>query len=147
MSTSDIDKHQLEEGDKLTPRFDANGLIPVICTDEATGVVLMFAWMNEEALQLSIETGNAWYWSRSRKKLWQKGETSGNTQSIVDMRTDCDQDVIWITVNQRGGAACHTGRKSCFYRSIETGTQQADGARLTEIDSERLFDPEDIYKR
>ena len=147
MSTPDTDKHQLEEGESLTPKFDGNGLIPVICTDQDTGVVLMFAWMNEEALKLSIETGNAWYWSRSRKKLWQKGESSGNTQSIVDMRTDCDQDVIWITVNQQGGAACHTGRKSCFYRRIETGSQKTDATRLTHLDAERVFDPNEIYKR
>ncbi len=147
MSSCGPDKHELEEGETLTPRFDANGLIPAICTDASTGEVLMFAFMNEEALNLSIETGNAWYWSRSRQKLWQKGETSGNTQAIVDMRTDCDQDVIWIRVDQRGGAACHTGRKSCFYRRIETGQTAADGVKLTHIDDVRVFNPKDIYGR
>ncbi|MEM8688020.1 MAG: phosphoribosyl-AMP cyclohydrolase [Pseudomonadota bacterium] len=147
MSPSCTDKHQLEEGETLTPRFDANGLIPAICTDASTGEVLMFAFMNEEALNRSIETGMAWYWSRSRQKLWQKGETSGNTQTIVDMRTDCDQDVIWISVDQRGDAACHTGRKSCFYRRIETGQTAADGTKLTHIDDVRVFNPKDIYRR
>ncbi len=147
MSSSCTDKHQLEEGDILTPRFDANGLIPAICTDASTGEVLMFAFMNEEALNRSIETGQAWYWSRSRQKLWQKGETSGNTQTIVDMRTDCDQDVIWISVEQRGGSACHTGRKSCFYRRIETGQTAGQDIKLTHVDDVRVFNPKDIYGR
>ncbi|NNF80852.1 MAG: phosphoribosyl-AMP cyclohydrolase [Rhizobiales bacterium] len=147
MSGSQSDKHELEEGQSFTPRFDENGLIPVICTDAASGVVLMFAWMNETALHQSIETGKAWYWSRSRQKLWQKGETSGNTQVIVDMRTDCDQDVVWITVQQGGNAACHTGRKSCFYRRIEANSAEDSSVQLTPVDAERLFNPDDIYKR
>ncbi len=147
MSSSKSDKHELEEGASFTPRLDENGLIPVICTDVASGVVLMFAWMNEDALSRSIETGKAWYWSRSRQKLWQKGETSCNTQTIVDMRTDCDQDVVWITVEQAGGAACHTGRKSCFYRRVEANSAQDGGTQLTTIDDERLFNPDEIYKR
>lgn len=147
MCSSSDDKHQLEEGEALTPKFDANGLIPAICTDAATGVVLMFAFMNEEALSRTIQTGEAWYWSRSRQKLWHKGETSGNTQAIVDIRTDCDQDVIWISVDQRGGAACHTGRKSCFYRRIDADPSAAGGARLTHMDDERVFNPKDIYGR
>ena len=147
MSSSSDDKHQLEEGKTLTPKFDANGLIPAICTDAATGVVLMFAFMNEEALTRTIETGEAWYWSRSRQKLWHKGETSGNTQAIVDIRTDCDQDVIWISVDQRGGAACHTGRKSCFYRRIAPDSSAPGGARLVHVDDERVFNPKDIYGR
>ena len=138
MSHSDADKHELEEGRSFTPKFDANGLIPVICTDAASGTVLMFAWMNEDALNRTIETGKAWYWSRSRQKLWQKGETSGNTQTIADMRTDCDQDVIWISVEQSGGAACHTGRKSCFYRRIETGKPEAGNVELIPVDADRL---------
>jgi len=145
MSGSQPDKHELEEGESFTPRFDENGLIPVICTDATSGVVLMFAWMNEDALRRSIETGKAWYWSRSRQKLWQKGETSGNTQAIVDMRTDCDQDVVLITVEQGGGAACHTGRKSCFYRRIEANSAEDGGLHLVPIDAERLFNPDDIY--
>lgn len=147
MSSPDSDKHQLEEGESFTPRFDANGLIPVICTDAASGGVLMFAWMNQEALQRSIATGSAWYWSRSRQELWHKGETSGNTQSIVDMRTDCDQDIIWISVEQHGGAACHTGRQSCFYRRIESNAADGSDARLKQIDAKRIFDPDDVYNR
>ena len=147
MSSSSTDKHQLEEGARLLPRFDANGLIPAICTDADTGTVLMFAWMNEEALRRSIETGSAWYWSRSRQELWHKGETSGNTQVIVEMRTDCDQDVIWISVNQKGGSACHTGRRSCFYRRIEADASAPDGVTLTHVDADRLFNPKDIYGR
>ena len=147
MSSSRSDKHELEEGRSFTPKFDENGLIPVICTDVESGTVLMFAWMNEDALHRSIETGKACYWSRSRQKLWQKGETSGNTQTIVSMHTDCDQDVIWITVEQAGGSACHTGRKSCFYRRVEANTAGNGGVQLISIDDERLFDPDEIYKR
>lgn len=147
MSQSDTDKHELEEGTSFTPKFDANGLIPVICTDADSGTVLMFAWMNEDALSRTIETGQAWYWSRSRQKLWQKGETSGNTQAVKEIRTDCDQDVIWISVEQIGGAACHTGRKSCFYRRIEKSKTEPRGASLTSVDDTRLFNPKDIYKR
>ena len=147
MSRSNSDKHQLEEGDRFTPNFDANGLIPVICTEASSGVVLMFAWMNEDALNRSIETGQAWYWSRSRQKLWQKGETSGNTQAIVEMRTDCDQDVVWIAVDQSGDAACHTGRKSCFYRRVESDDRDAGGTRLSPVEADRIFNPKDIYER
>ncbi len=145
MSCKDPDKHELEEGESFTPKFDGNGLIPAICTDATSGMVLMFAWMNEEALRRSIETGKAWYWSRSRQQLWQKGETSGNTQVIVDMRTDCDQDVVWIAVDQSGGAACHTGRKSCFYRRVEGGAAEDGGPLLKPVDADKLFDPKDIY--
>ena len=147
MSCTQIDKHELEEGSSFTPKFDDKGLIPAICTDAASGVVLMFAWMNEDALNRTIETGKAWYWSRSRQKLWQKGESSGNTQTIVDIRTDCDQDVIWISVEQAGGSACHTGRKSCFYRSIKKSADGDDAVRLETTDSTRLFNPDDVYKR
>lgn len=145
MSLTDAEKHELEEGESFTPKFDGNGLIPAICTDAASGTVLMFAWMNEEALRRSIETGKAWYWSRSRQQLWQKGETSGNTQVIVDMRTDCDQDVIWISVDQSGGAACHTGRKSCFYRRVEGDSAEHGSPRLRPVEAEKLFDPKDTY--
>ncbi len=147
MSTPPADKHALEEGSSFTPKYDENGLIPVICTDAATGTVLMFAWMNEDALRRSVETGKVWYWSRSRQKLWLKGETSGNVQSIVDIRTDCDQDVVWVSVEQAGGAACHTGRKSCFYRRIEADPAENAGMRLTTIDTDLVFDPADVYKR
>ena len=111
------DKRALEEGDALSPRFDANGLVTCVATDAATGLVLMVAHMNAEALQRSIETGEAWYWSRSRKELWHKGATSGQVQTIVEMRVDCDQDAIWLKVSVAGdGGCCHTHRRSCFYR-------------------------------
>lgn len=111
------DKHALEEGTVLSPRFDANGLVTCVTTDAATGEVLMVAHMDAEALKRSIETGEAWYWSRSRKELWHKGATSGQIQTIVEMRVDCDQDAIWLKVEVAGdGGCCHTGRRSCFYR-------------------------------
>jgi phosphoribosyl-AMP cyclohydrolase len=114
-------KQELEEGGVLTPKFDANGLITAIVTDHRTGEVLMLAHMNAEALTRSISSGDAWYYSRSRQKLWRKGEESGNTQKIIEMRVDCDQDAIWIKVQQTG-PACHTNRQSCFYRSVEKGS-------------------------
>lgn len=111
------DKNALEEGTVLSPRFDANGLVTVVATEADSGAVLMVAHMNAEALQRSIETGEAWYWSRSRRELWHKGATSGQIQTIVEMRVDCDQDALWIKVKVGGdGGCCHTGRCSCFYR-------------------------------
>jgi len=111
------DKKALEDGHILAPRFDANGLVTCVTTDSATGDVLMVAHMNAEALQRTIETGEAWYWSRSRRELWHKGATSGQIQTIVEMRVDCDQDAVWLKVNVAGdGGCCHTGRHSCFYR-------------------------------
>jgi phosphoribosyl-AMP cyclohydrolase len=110
-------KADLEAGKALTPRFDANGLVSAIVVDATSGDVLMLAHMNAEALKLSIDTGDAWYYSRSRAKLWRKGETSGNNQKIVEMRVDCDQDAVLIKVEQTG-PACHTGAISCFYREV-----------------------------
>lgn len=113
------DKQSLEAGSGLTPRFDANGLVTAVATDADTGDVLMVAHMNAEALALSIETGIAHYWSRSRKELWKKGETSGNVQEIAELRVDCDQDAVWIKVRPQGDrTACHTGRRTCFYRIV-----------------------------
>lgn len=141
MSTSaDIDR---EEGLALRPKFDASGLVTAVATDASSGEVLMVAHMNEEALRKTVATGEAWYFSRSRNALWQKGETSGQTQRVVEMRVDCDQDAVWIRVEQVG-AACHTGRKSCFYRKIEGGE---GGAKLAFIDAERLFDPNAVYRK
>lgn len=115
------DQNELESGAELTPRFNDQGLITAIAQDAASGDVLMLAWMNAEALSLTISTGNATYYSRSRQELWVKGATSGNTQIIKDIRIDCDQDAVLLLVEQNGGA-CHTGKESCFYRSInETG--------------------------
>lgn len=140
------DKTAREEGTVFAPSFDAHGLLPVVVTDAKTGEVLMFAFMNAAALALSIETGQAHYWSRSRKALWRKGETSGNGQRIVEMRTDCDQDAIWLKVEMTGtDASCHTGRKSCFYRAVPLGTAPGAALSLVWVDAERHFDPEAIY--
>lgn len=109
----------LEEGNILSPRYDANGLIAAIAQDIETKEILMLAWMNEEALQKTIGTGEAHYWSRSRQELWHKGATSGNIQHVSEIRIDCDQDAVILLVEQTGGAACHTGRKSCFYRVVD----------------------------
>ena len=118
MSGSEAIEHRLN----LTPQFDASGLIACIAVDAGTGEVLMLAYMNEEALRRSIETGQAWYWSRSRRELWRKGATSGQTQRIVEMRVDCDQDALLIKVEVGGdGRACHTGQRSCFYRRVALG--------------------------
>ena len=120
-------KAEVEEGALLMPAFDAQGLITCVTTDADTGEVLMVAHMNAEALARSIATGEAWYWSRSRRTLWHKGDTSGQLQSIVDMRVDCDQDAIWIKVRVGGdGGCCHTGRRSCFYRSVSLGGASRD---------------------
>jgi phosphoribosyl-AMP cyclohydrolase len=115
-------KADLEEGVAFTPRFDADGLIGCITCDAADGAVLMFAHMNAEALRLTLETGVAHYWSRSRQSLWRKGDTSGQQQKVVEIRTDCDQDVLLMKVVPGGdGGACHTGRRSCFYRKLTFG--------------------------
>jgi len=116
------DKHALERGETIAPRFDQNGLIAAVATHADTGEVLMFAWMNAEALDLTLKTGKAHYWSRSRQELWLKGETSGQVQLVVETRIDCDQDCVWIKVRPQGdGGACHVGFRSCFYRVVEDG--------------------------
>ena len=113
------DAKALESGLSFAPKFDAEGLIPAIVTDASSGAVLMFAHMNAEALRLTLETGRAHFWSRSRAKLWQKGEDSGNVLQVREIRTDCDQDVVWIMASVAGaGVACHTGAASCFYRRV-----------------------------
>ena len=132
MSTSS-DSRDIEEGLSFRPKFDASGLVTCVATDASTSEVLMVAHMNEEALRKTLATGEAWYYSRSRQALWRKGETSGHVQRVVEMRADCDQDAIWIRVEQTG-AACHTGRHSCFYRKVE-GTD--GGARLSFVDASR----------
>lgn len=135
---------QLEEGTAFAPRFDAAGLVTVVTTEAGSNDVLMLAHMNAEALALTLQTGIAHYWSRSRGKLWRKGETSGELQEVVELRTDCDQDAIVLVVNQTGrGAACHTGRKSCFYRRavVKNGTVSLEDTGLP-----KLFDPKDVYR-
>ena len=135
-------KEEIEKGTKLQPKFDANGLIPCITTEVHTNEVIMFAFMNEEALRHTIETKKATYYSRSRNKLWVKGESSGQVQWVKEMRTDCDQDVLLIKVDiGENGAACHTGYKSCFYRKLDDETQE-----LVYDGGERVFDPNEVYK-
>jgi phosphoribosyl-AMP cyclohydrolase len=139
--SADIDDR--EEGLVLKPKFDASGLITCVATDAATGDVLMVSHMNDEALRKTVASGEAWYFSRSRNALWRKGETSGHTQRVVEMRLDCDQDAVWLKVEQKG-AACHTGRRSCFYRKVEADD---GGTRLSFIDADRLFDPDAVYRK
>jgi phosphoribosyl-AMP cyclohydrolase len=127
----------------LTPKFDADGLVTCVTTDAQSGEVLMVAHMNAQALAQTIATGDAWYYSRSRKKLWRKGEESGHTQRVVEMRIDCDQDAVWIKVEQQGPGACHTGRRSCFYRAIPLG---GDGAVTLAFDGDKIFDPKSVYR-
>lgn len=117
-AASALSREELEEGDVFAPRFDADGLIPAITQHAETGDVLMFAWMNADALAHTIRTGEAWYWSRSRNELWHKGATSGQIQKIVEIRTDCDQDVMLLRVVPRRAGACHVGYNSCFFRSV-----------------------------
>ncbi len=122
------DKHALEHGAELAPRFDANGLIAAVTTHAETGEVLMLAWMNAEALAKTLDTREAWYFSRSRGELWRKGATSGQVQKVVEARIDCDQDAVWLKVlPQADGGACHTGARSCFYRIVEGRRLVADG--------------------
>ena len=119
-------KNEIEEGAGFAPQFDRDGLIVCITREQASGDILMVAYMNEEALRLTLDTGVAHYWSRSRQTLWRKGDTSGQVQNVIEMRTDCDQDAIELIVEAGGdGKACHTGRRSCFYRKVE---RAADGA-------------------
>jgi phosphoribosyl-AMP cyclohydrolase len=136
--------NDVEEGLTFKPKFDASGLVTCVATDAATSEVLMVAHMNDEALRKTIASGEAWYFSRSRNALWRKGESSGHVQRVVEMRIDCDQDAVWIRVEQTG-AACHTGRRSCFYRAVREGGE--GGAQLSFVDAERLFDPKDVYRK
>jgi len=133
----------VEEGRALSPKFDADGLVTCVATDAASGDVLMVAHINAEALARTIETGEAWYYSRSRRALWRKGETSGHVQRVIEMRIDCDQDAVWIKVEQTGAGACHTGRRSCFYRAVPLG--KAPDAALEFREAERAFDPAKAY--
>jgi len=139
-------KEDIESGSAFAPKFDEKGLIPAIDTDFATGEVLMQAWMNAEALAKTIEIGEAVYWSRSRKELWHKGATSGHTQVVKELRTDCDQDSIWLRVEQKGGAACHVGYRSCFYRRVPVGEEaKSAGTDLVKTEQEKAYDPEAVY--
>jgi phosphoribosyl-AMP cyclohydrolase len=136
---------EVEEGLVLTPKFDADGLITCVVADATSGEALMVAHMNAAALAKTIETGDAWFYSRSRRRLWRKGETSGHVQRVVEMRVDCDQDAILLKVEQHGAGACHTGRRSCFYRAVTLRGPAGERAALTFVDAERAFDPGKVY--
>ena len=139
-------KHDLETGDVLSPRFNADGLVTAVTVDAGDNTVLMVAHMNADALRLTLETGIAHYWSRSRKSIWKKGETSGNMQSVSEIRVDCDQDCIVLKVNTAGdGANCHTGRHSCFYRIVGKDAEGRPVLAIDENDPPR-FDPEKVYR-
>ncbi|HBF29520.1 phosphoribosyl-AMP cyclohydrolase [Rhizobium sp.] len=137
------DKSILEDKGLLTPKFDAHGLVTAVVTDHRDGELLMVAHMNAEALALTIETNLAHYYSRSRKALWKKGESSGNMQRVKEIRVDCDQDAIWLKVEVTGvDATCHTGRRSCFYRSVQL---ENGAAQMVITDDHRHFDPNEVY--
>lgn len=137
------EKAVLEEGAAFSPKFDAHGLITAVVTDAGDGTILMLAHMNAEALSLTLETGVAHYWSRSRKSIWKKGESSGNLQAVKEILTDCDQDAILLKVEVAGHAAtCHTGRRSCFYRAVQV---ENDAVQLKSVDEHRHFDPTEVY--
>ncbi len=135
---------EVEEGQLFAPKFDAAGLITCVVTDVETGALLMVAHMDAQALDRTVSTGEAWFYSRSRQALWRKGETSGHVLHLAEMRVDCDQDVLWLRVRQSAAGACHTGRRSCFYRAVVC---QGSGAPLTLafLDDERVFDPAKAY--
>lgn len=131
----------IDETDLFCPKFDADGLIPALAIDAETREPLMLAWMNRESLARTLAIGEAVYYSRSRKEIWHKGATSGHTQAVKEVRTDCDQDVLLLYVHQQGAGACHTGRRSCFYRKVVPG----DPVALAFIDDARTFDPKEVY--
>jgi len=136
---------QVEESNDLAPKFDKNGLIPVVTTDYLSGEVLMQGYMNEESFKKSIEIGEAIYYSRSRKTLWHKGKTSGLIQIIKEIRIDDDQDCVWLRVDVKGGASCHVGYRSCFYRSVPFGDKQKESQKLEFEEKEKVFDPKKVY--
>jgi len=137
----------IEEGKILSPKFDKDGLIPVITTDFKTGEVLMHGYMNSEALKKTLETKEAYYWSRSRKEVWHKGETSGFIQKVVEVRIDDDQDSVWMSVDIADGASCHVGYKSCFYRAVPLGKiKDTKKVEMEFKDNKKKFDPKIVYK-
>ncbi len=141
---------QVEEGTDLAPKFDERGLITAVTTDATSGELLMQGYMNAEALRLTIETGEAHYYSRSRQTLWHKGATSGLTQKVIELLVDDDQDCIWLKVSVAGGASCHVGYRSCFYRKVPVGSEyranEQDGQiELEFTDTEKVFDPDEVY--
>lgn len=141
------DKNQVEAGSVFMPRFDSAGVLPAVVSDADSGEVLMLAFMNAEALERTIHSGVAHFWSRSRQCLWAKGETSGNLQRVVELRTDCDQDAVWLRVRVEGkGASCHTGHRSCFYRAVPLTIGDAVTSKLDHVGGEPMFDPKKVYK-
>ncbi|MGJ7530650.1 phosphoribosyl-AMP cyclohydrolase [Variovorax sp. GB1P17] len=137
---------QVEEGHALAPKFDSNGLIVCVTTDAGTGDVLMVGYMNAEALRRTIETGEAHYWSRSRRVLWHKGATSGLVQKVDELRIDDDQDAVWLRVSVTGCAAsCHVGYRSCFYRRVSVGSARPEKDKLEFTESAKTFDPKAVY--
>jgi phosphoribosyl-AMP cyclohydrolase len=138
---------QVEEGNELAPRFDAHGLIPAVTTDFTSGELLMHGFMNAEALTLTISTGEAHYFSRSRQAIWHKGATSGLVQTIRELRIDDDQDCVWLRVDVAGGASCHVGYRSCFYRKVPSGPDVSGNTplELEFMETEKVFDPEEVY--
>ena len=134
---------EIEEGTGFAPQFGADGLITAVVTDVQSGDVLMVAHMNAEAVAKTIESGEAWYYSRSRKALWKKGESSGHVQRVIELRVDCDQDALWLKVEQEGPGACHTGRRSCFYRAVPLGKSGA--VALEFRNGDKTFDPHSVY--
>ena len=138
---------EVEEGKYLEPKFDKNGLIPAIATDFKTGDILMHGYMNSESLKKTIETKEAHYWSRSRGKMWRKGQTSGFVQIVKEIRIDDDQDAIWLVVDIGNGASCHVGYRSCFYRSIPLGkVKNYDELKMEFKEKKKIFDPKKVYK-
>ena len=138
---------EVEEGKYLAPKFDENGLIPVITTDYKTGDILMHGYMNNKALKKTIETKEAHYWSRSRKKIWHKGQVSGFKQKVKEIRIDDDQDSVWMTVDIGKGASCHVGYRSCFYRSVPLGKiKNVKKIKMKFKENKKIFDPKKIYK-
>jgi phosphoribosyl-AMP cyclohydrolase len=136
---------QVEEGVELAPKFDERGLIPVVTTDYASGELLMHAYMNAEALEKTIATGEAHYFSRSRKVLWRKGATSGLVQTVRELLIDDDQDCVWLRVDVTGGASCHVGYRSCFYRRVPLGAGKGGAIKLEFTTTEKVFDPAQVY--
>lgn len=138
---------EVETTHSFTPKFDAHGLIPAIVQDSTSGEILMFAFMNEQALEKTLTTGKAHFWSRSRNKLWLKGETSGEVLKVNGVKTDCDQDVVVVEVTPQGrGAACHTGKKSCFYRTVTLPVKECV-PQLHDTGGDALFDPKAVYDK
>ena len=141
------DIKDVEEGKYLSPKFDENGLIPVVTTDFRTGELLMHGYMNDKALKKTIETKEAYYWSRSRKNIWHKGQVSGFIQKVKEIRIDDDQDSVWLSVDIGSGSSCHVGYRSCFYRSIPLGKIKDEEKLEIEFkETEKTFDPKKIYK-